>query len=295
VGKPSLRPVGRWISVRLQAGNADDAPMLLRHGRRWREHAGVPRGRRRPHLLVTAAGATAVLAAGTGEFAWSRVRPGPRTPGELVSMGLTSAAIPAVATWHWLAGFPRALVRGRRRDAAARAAAPAAAVLFDRDGTLVADRPYNGDPDAVVAMPSAPEALERLRTAGVRTAVISNQSGMARGLLDGRQVAAVNRRVEQLLGALGPWVVCPHGPGDGCACRKPAPGLVLRAAGLLGVEPSQCVVVGDIGGDMQAARAAGARAVLVPTPETLGDEVAAAPCVAPDLATAVDLILRGEV
>jgi histidinol-phosphate phosphatase family protein len=98
--------------------------------------------------------------------------------------------------------------------------------------------------------------------------------------------------VEELLGApLGPWAYCPHGPEEGCACRKPAPGLVLRAARELGVDPARCAVIGDIGADVEAARAAGARAILVPTPRTRPEEVAAAPEVAADLGAAVDRLL----
>ncbi len=166
-----------------------------------------------------------------------------------------------------------------------------AAVLLDRDGTLVEDVPYNADPAKVVPMPGARRALGRLRAAGVALAQISNQSGVARGLLTSADVEAVNRRVEELLGPLGPWLVCPHGPGDGCGCRKPAPGLVLAAAAALGVDPAACVVVGDIGADVEAARAAGARAVLVPTPHTLAEEVDAAAEVARTLEEAVDLLV----
>jgi D-glycero-D-manno-heptose 1,7-bisphosphate phosphatase len=128
----------------------------------------------------------------------------------------------------------------------------------------------------------------------VRTAVVSNQSGVARGLLSPAQVDAVNARLGDLLGPLGPVEWCPHGPDDGCDCRKPAPGLILRAAAGLGVDPSRCAVVGDIGADVQAARAAGARGVLVPTPRTRRAEIAAAPEVAPDLASAIDLLLDGR-
>jgi beta-phosphoglucomutase-like phosphatase (HAD superfamily) len=99
--------------------------------------------------------------------------------------------------------------------------------------------------------------------------------------------------VEELLGPLGPLVVCPHVPGAGCSCRKPAPGLVFQAAEALGVEPEGCVLIGDIGADMEAARAAGARAVLVPTKETRPDEVRLASHVAPDLESAVGFLLGG--
>ena len=175
------------------------------------------------------------------------------------------------------------------------AGGPLAAVLFDRDGTLVHDVPYNGDPEQVRPVDGAREALDRLRTAGIPTAVVSNQSGIARGLLTRAQVDAVHDRLAELIGPLGPVFVCEHGPGDGCACRKPAPGMVLAAAAQLGVAPADCALVGDIGADVGAALAAGARAVLVPTPVTRAEEVEAAraagvPVVA-DLLAAVDLLL----
>ncbi len=168
---------------------------------------------------------------------------------------------------------------------------PPAAVLLDRDGTLVEDVPYNGDPARVRPVPGAAEALARLRAAGVPLALVSNQSGIARGLLTIDQVEAVNRRLEELVGPLGPWLVCPHGPDEGCDCRKPAPGLVLAAAAALGVDPVDCALIGDIGPDVEAARAAGARAILVPTPATLPHEVAEAPEVAETLEEAVDLLI----
>jgi histidinol-phosphate phosphatase family protein len=234
---------------------------------------------------------------GTAELAWRRIAPGPRTHEEIATMLVTSAAMPFAASGWWLAG--RATLRHRLRARGqtpppARGLTPPVppgAVLLDRDGTLVADVPYNGDPARVRPMPGARDALDRLRAAGVRLAVVSNQSGIARGLLTRDQVDAVNRRVEELLGPVGPWLVCPHGPDDGCACRKPAPGLVLQAAAALGVAPERCAVVGDIGADIQAARTAGARGVLVPTPRTLPAEVHAAAEVAPDLPRAVDLLL----
>jgi histidinol-phosphate phosphatase family protein len=300
-----VRPAGRWVSVHLQAGNADDALMRILHGPGWQRAAGASTGRRPLHLCTTACAGLALagLAAGrrrpaalaalawaaaTAEFAWRRIAPGPRTPDEVLTMAVTSAAIPPVATWHWLRGLARA-----RRLAARRRPRPEL-VLLDRDGTLVVDHPYCGDPAAVTPMPGARQALDRLRRAGVALAVITNQSGIARGLLSRDAVDRVNRRVEDLLGPLGPWLVCPHGPEDGCGCRKPAPGLVRRAAELMGVDPSRCAVVGDIGADVEAARAAGARGVLVPTPATLTEEVLAAPEVAPTLGAAVDLLLSGR-
>lgn len=164
------------------------------------------------------------------------------------------------------------------------------AVLFDRDATLIEDVPYNGDPDLVRPMPGAGAVLDALRAAGIRCAVVSNQSGIARGLITASQVAAVNARVEQLLGPFDSWQVCPHGPDDGCACRKPAPGMVLAACRDLGVEPGEAAMVGDIGADMGAARAAGVRGVLVPTEVTLPEEIEQAALVATDLAHAMELL-----
>ena len=167
-------------------------------------------------------------------------------------------------------------------------------MLFDRDGTLVHDVPYNHDPALVAPVDGAREVLDDLRSRRVAVGVVSNQSGLARGLITPEQLTAVNARVDALLGPFGTWQVCPHGSSDGCACRKPAPGLVLAAAAALGVEPEACVVIGDIGADVGAALAAGARAVLVPTPVTRPEEVAHARAhalVAADLHEAVALAL----
>ena len=166
-----------------------------------------------------------------------------------------------------------------------------AAVLFDRDGTLVADVPYNGDPARVAPMPSARDAVDAVRALGIPVGIVSNQSGVARGLLTRRQVEAVRRRVEDLLGPFAVWAVCPHGPDDGCGCRKPAPGLVLTACERLGVAAERTAVIGDIGADVAAARAARARGVLVPTAATLPEETEAAEAVATDLLEAVRLVL----
>lgn len=165
------------------------------------------------------------------------------------------------------------------------------AILFDRDATLVADVPYNTDPDLVVPMPGALPTLERLRGLGVPIGVVTNQSGVGLGLITEGQLEAVNSRVEQILGPFDTWQVCPHAPENRCHCRKPQPGLVLAACRDLGVQPEDVVVIGDIGKDMEAARRAGARGILVPTPVTLRPEILDAPAVAGDLSSAVTLAL----
>ncbi|WP_025618513.1 HAD-IIIA family hydrolase [Salinispora cortesiana] len=168
------------------------------------------------------------------------------------------------------------------------------AVLLDRDGTLIEDVPYNGDPERVRPMPGARAALDALRTAGLRLAVVTNQSGLAKGLFTRAQLRAVHARVEQLLGPFDAWLVCPHDDEDRCDCRKPAPKLIHSAARRLGTTPQQCVLIGDIGRDVTAGLAAGAQAVLVPTPLTRPAETSAAPWVAADLPTAVAEILRRQ-
>jgi D-glycero-D-manno-heptose 1,7-bisphosphate phosphatase len=177
----------------------------------------------------------------------------------------------------------------RRRDTGAEA------VLFDRDGTLVIDVAYNGDPERVELVPGAAAAVARVRAAGLPVGVITNQSGVARGLITPGQVDAVNRRIDELLGPVDVWVHCPHDERAGCACRKPAPGLVIEAADRLGVAPGDCVVIGDIGADVTAARRAGARGILVPTPATRAEEIDDADEVAPTLAAALDRVLPAGV
>ncbi|MFC5833543.1 D-glycero-alpha-D-manno-heptose-1,7-bisphosphate 7-phosphatase [Nonomuraea insulae] len=166
------------------------------------------------------------------------------------------------------------------------------AVLFDRDGTLIRDVPYNGDPAKVEPFPGVRVALDRLRRLGVRLGVVTNQSGVGRGLLTGADVEAVNGRVNTLLGPFDVWEICPHSPWERCRCRKPAPGLVQAAAARLATTPKKCVVIGDIGADMLAASRAGARGILVPTPHTRIEEVLGADEVAGSLLEAVELVLR---
>ncbi|EHR49812.1 haloacid dehalogenase superfamily protein, subfamily IA, variant 3 with third motif having DD or ED [Saccharomonospora marina XMU15] len=266
-----------WASVRRQRGNADNALMRRKHGPGWRAKAGEGRGRLGRHALTTLAGAAglgllatgrsapAAMACGvwaglTAQFAVRRVADGPRTPAEISRMAVTSAVIPPVACAHRLRGEL--------------GAAGHKAVLFDRDDTLIEDVPYLGDPEKVRPMPGAEQALDLLRRAGVLVGVVSNQSGVARGHITREELRAVNERVDELLGPFHAWQVCPHAPDDGCVCRKPKPGLVLRAAGALGVRPRRCVVIGDIGADVAAAAAAGAQAVLVPTARTMPGEIA---------------------
>jgi D-glycero-D-manno-heptose 1,7-bisphosphate phosphatase len=147
------------------------------------------------------------------------------------------------------------------------------AVLFDRDGTLIHNVPYLDDPDGVRPVSGAREVLDGLRSRGVAVGVVSNQSGVARGLITPEALERVNARVDALLGPFDTWQVCRHGEQDHCSCRKPQPGMVQAAAAELGLQPEECLMIGDIGADVDAGLRAGARAVLVPTAATLPDEV----------------------
>lgn len=146
-------------------------------------------------------------------------------------------------------------------------------VIFDRDGTIVVDVPYNGDPGAVAPVVGMREALDRLRAAGIPVAIVSNQSGVGRGMLTLAQVDAVNRRVDELLGPFAASLYCPHRPDERCECRKPKPKLILDAARAMGVDPACCVVIGDKPSDLEAAANAGAHGILVDGAYTAVDAV----------------------
>jgi histidinol-phosphate phosphatase family protein len=107
----------------------------------------------------------------------------------------------------------------------------------------------------------------------VPIAVVSNQSGVGRGMISLHDVEAVNGRVEALLGPFAASLYCPHAPQDACECRKPKPKLILDAARAMGVDPSCCVVIGDKVSDMDAARNAGARGVFVDAAHTAVDAI----------------------
>jgi len=145
------------------------------------------------------------------------------------------------------------------------------AVFLDRDGTMVEDPGHLGDPDGVVVLEGVPEAIRTLAEAGFAPVVISNQAGVARGLFTEEAVVAVNERVAEILAEsdakVEGWYWCPHHPDftGPCDCRKPAPGLLLRAARELGLDLSRSWLVGDHGSDVEAARRAGVRPVMVLT------------------------------
>jgi D-glycero-D-manno-heptose 1,7-bisphosphate phosphatase len=150
----------------------------------------------------------------------------------------------------------------------------ARAVFLDKDGTLVENVPYNTDPARVRLTSGAGEALRALAAAGYLIVVISNQPGVARGRFDASSLANVELSVRRLLAregvAIDGFYMCLHAP-DGtvapyaveCSCRKPAPGLLERAASDLGIDLERSWMVGDILDDVEAGNVAGCRTVLV--------------------------------
>jgi D-glycero-D-manno-heptose 1,7-bisphosphate phosphatase len=144
---------------------------------------------------------------------------------------------------------------------------PAAAFL-DRDGvlnaaTVIAGRPH---PPAnlaeVVILPGVVDACRRLRDAGLQLIVVTNQPDIARGAADAGDVDEINAHLAVALG-LDAVLVCPHDNADGCSCRKPRPGLLLRAATQFGIDLDRSVMVGDRWRDVVAGQAAGVRTVFV--------------------------------
>jgi histidinol-phosphate phosphatase family protein len=139
------------------------------------------------------------------------------------------------------------------------------AVFIDKDGTLVRDIPYNIDPSRIELTQHAGTALRRLRNAGYKIIVISNQPGIALNLFNERDLLPVNRRIQDLLWSyeveIDAFYYCPHEPADYCACRKPLPGMILRAAREQGVETAISWMIGDILNDVEAGNRAGCRTI----------------------------------
>jgi D-glycero-D-manno-heptose 1,7-bisphosphate phosphatase len=135
--------------------------------------------------------------------------------------------------------------------------------------TVIEERPYLHDPKQVRLLPNAAAGLRALRDAGLKLALVTNQSGVGRGLFGLDAVSRVNERVIALLAREGVTIdevfVCPHAPEEGCACRKPGTRMLETAARRLGADPSKTFVIGDKLCDIEMGRRAGATALLVRT------------------------------
>ncbi len=146
------------------------------------------------------------------------------------------------------------------------------AVLLDRDGVInFESKDYILAPEQWRPIPGSLEAIARLSSANIPVAICSNQSALARGYFDNSTMQAIHAKmigaIEKAGGHIAHTAYCPHGPDDGCACRKPKPGLVIEALEQLGMtdKPHNVVFIGDSSRDVQAALAAGVVPMLVKT------------------------------
>lgn len=170
-------------------------------------------------------------------------------------------------------------------------------VLLDRDGTVLVERHYLAEPSGVELSPGAAAGLLALQRAGFGLVMITNQSGVARGLFDMATLGRIHERMVALLTAEGVRLdgiyVCPHGPDAGCPCRKPRTALVEQAAAELHFDPRQSFVVGDKVEDVQLGERLGATTILVQTGYGVQTAAQTRPDhITPDLQTAAALIIR---
>ena len=190
------------------------------------------------------------------------------------------------------------------------------AVFLDRDGTINEEVGYLDRVDKLHLLPGAAGAIRRINECGLKAVVVTNQSGIARGLFDEAFVARVHAHLREMLRAEGALIdafyFCPHHPTEGrgaylrtCSCRKPAPGMLLLAAEELQIDPNRSYMVGDTLRDIEAGASVGARGVLVRTgygeeaaaslaarPETIGEAPFRPVHIAADLREAVTWIIR---
>ena len=168
------------------------------------------------------------------------------------------------------------------------------AVFLDRDGTIMTDVEYCGDPRRVEVFPIAPEALRRLRRAGYKIIVITNQSGIGRGYFTEADYRAVEGEVDRQIGAgvIDATYFCPDVPDSGSKCRKPEPGMILEAQRDHRIDLGRSFMIGDKQIDAECGRRAGLRTILVRSGQEQHNAAAAADWTANDLAEAAEIILR---
>lgn len=144
------------------------------------------------------------------------------------------------------------------------------ALFLDRDGTIIEDRGYMRDPADVHLLPGATDALKDLAAQGWTLIVISNQSGIARGLITPAKLTAVHQRFLELMTANGVPITasyfCTHLPGAGCECRKPSPHFLLEAARDHNLDLARSWMVGDREGDILCGRNAGCSTIWLRNP-----------------------------
>ncbi len=142
------------------------------------------------------------------------------------------------------------------------------AVLLDRDGVINLDSPdYILTPEQWIPVPGSLHAIARLHKAGIAIAIVSNQSGLGRGMMDQNTFNAIHAKmmlaIENAGGFISHVSYCPHAPDEGCLCRKPKPGMVVDSLKACGVTADAAIMIGDSVRDMQAAHSAGVTGILV--------------------------------
>jgi D,D-heptose 1,7-bisphosphate phosphatase len=194
-----------------------------------------------------------------------------------------------------------------------------AAVFLDRDGTINEEVGYLDRPEKLRLIPGVARAIRVINDSGMKAIVVTNQSGVARGFFDEQMVAAIHGRLQAMLRETGAWIdcfyYCPHHPTQGegryrrdCPCRKPAPGMLLRAAKELDLSLEDSYIIGDTLKDIEAGARIGVRGVLVQTgyggesaailaasgTETTGENVCPPVHIATNLEAAVWWIMSGR-
>lgn len=178
-------------------------------------------------------------------------------------------------------------------------ATPRRYVLLDRDGTLNVEKHYLSDPAELELMPGVAEGLKLLKKNGFGLVVISNQSGIGRGLLRRDEVEAIHTRLRQLLQTAGVAIdgiyYCPHSPEEHCNCRKPSPALIHQAAAELHFNPTDSFVIGDKCSDIEMGKRVNAVTILVLTGYGKQQQTDHTPDFVADTFTkAVDIILQRQ-
>lgn len=172
-------------------------------------------------------------------------------------------------------------------------------IILDRDGVINVDSDdFIKSPDEWHAIPGSLDAIRRLCEHGYTVTVASNQSGVARGLFTSSILDDIHNKmlaeVRQAGGVIDRIAVCPHGPNEGCECRKPKPGLLRQLAEYYGVELTGVMMIGDSLRDVETARCAGATPCLVRSGKPLSRRDVGTTPVFPDLAAAVDSVLHAK-
>lgn len=177
------------------------------------------------------------------------------------------------------------------------------AAFLDRDGVINKDVDFLSSPSDIEILPWAAEAIKRLNEKGIPVVVVTNQSGVARGYFSEMTLADIHEKMKKLLAREGASIdaiyYCPHLPEADkeeyaieCDCRKPAPGMILKAAKELNIDPARSFLVGDSERDIEAGNSAGCYTIMV---ASIMPEKTAADAVVGNLREAVELVLNGDV